>query len=558
MAGQIAAQKAAMDAKAVIEVGYAPTEDIQVQLKEQSKLLSLVEKQKERIQKLVTDNSHEKEQRLELAKKLKAETAAMTRWKSQTSKEFIQLKRNEITKKQQLQKLEIKLKKTDALAKRKIEELSALQKKHRNMAEKLKKKGGIEDPEQLREWVSTFSRACYEYGELIDAQTTLQNEQQKLNSDLDTLRANKTELQIALEKHRLSTSGPGSNIDAQEGVEVGEQIKDLTEEEETLLDKLAYCQEKLTEYASLLSVCDFEEVRNRTQTMLTLADAHVLVEALLEEVITQVGNLKKTENSLELAIEEGKSTAERLSQEKTMCDLRWQQEVQRLQAEFQQREAAILQEISSRSQELDACINCDKLQSEVQRLQGDLETTTNHLNQSVVKCNMLKKQLDELQEMTNRPKSVNLGSVIDRTLRRLTSSVSVTDVLTFKSEWTLQAHTHDIKGVLMVDSMLVSSSYRGFKVWSLEERKLVKEITAHSDYIKAMHWWPQYSSLVTASKSTIALWDLNTGQSAKTLKASTKLDLRAIQTWDNYLAAAGQGVDTCPRLEIWDLRRADM
>jgi len=538
----------------------SPKEDPE-RSKEQQKLMSLIEKQKEKIEKLAKENSHEKDQRLNLAKKLKAETASITKWKSQTAKELIKLKRTEIQKTQQVTKLEDRLKKTDALAKRKIEELSTLQRKQRTLAEKLKRKEGLENPEELREWVQTFAKACYEYGELTEAQNALKAEEVKIAGSLDTMRDSKMRLKLSLEKLRLEASSP----DVHEEAELAEQLTEILEEEDTLLEKLAYCQDKLSDFEVLLGACDFEEVRNRTQTMTTLADAHVLVEALLEEVITQIGKLKKTENSLTLAIDEGRSTAEQLIQERSMLNQKWKQDFERLQTDFRQREAELLQSLCDRDQ--DTCSNCPSCADRdihITELQLELETSTNQYNQSIAKCNLMKKQIEELQQelgladKQTRPKSANFSAIMDKTLRRLSSSVSASEVLSLRPEWTLQAHAHDIKCILQVEEKIVSASYRSCKVWNLEDRKLVQEMSGHSDYIKSLQWWPEYNSLVTVSKSTIVLWDLNSGHSVKTLKASPKLDLRTVQTWENYLAAAGQGVETCPRLELWDLRRADL
>ena len=538
----------------------SPRED-QERLKEQQKLMVLIEKQKEKIEKLAKENSHEKDQRLNLAKKLKVETASMTKWKAQTAKELIKLKRTEILKTQQVVKLEDKLKKTNALAKRKIEELGMLQRKQRTLAEKLKRKEGLENPEELREWVQTFSKACYEYGELTDAQDSLKSEEEHIAASLDTLRDNKMRLKLSLEKLRLEASSP----DIHEEAELTQQLAEILEEEETLLEKLAYCQDKLGDYEVLLGACDFEEVRNRTQTMLTLADAHVLVEALLEEVITQIGKLKKTENSLTLAIDEGKSSVEQLTQERNLLNQKWKQDYERLQADFRQREAELLQALCERDQEpCSNCPSCTDRDTHMSELQQELESTTNQYNQSIAKCNLMKKQIEELQQelgladKQTRPRSANFSSIIDKTLRRLASSVSASDVLSLRPEWTLQAHAHDIKCVLQVQEKLISASYRSCKIWNAEDRKMIQELTCHSDYVKSLQWWSEYNSLVTASKSTIILWDLNSGQSTKTLKSSPKLDLRAVQTWDNYLVAAGQGVENCPRLELWDLRRADL
>ena len=527
--------------------------------KEHQKLLSLIDKQKEKIEKLAKENSQEKDQRLNLAKKLKTETAAMTKWKSQTSKEFLKLKRTEILKTQQIHKLSEKLKKTDALAKRKIEELSSLQRKHRQMAEKLKKKGGLESPDEIREWVQTFANACYQYGEITEAQTALKSEENSISASILTLQESKMRLKLEIDQFRMMLNSP----DIHHEIELSEKLREINEEEEALLEKLAYIQDKLGDYEGLLSACDFEEVRNRTQTMLTLADAGILVEALLEEVINQIGKLKRTENNLNLAIEEGKENVERVVVERNAMNERWKREYERLKEELRVREQELLQSLCEQSS-LSTCSTCSDRESRITDLQQELESTTNLYNQSIARSNLMKKQLEELQQelgladKQTRPKSATFAVVIDKALRRMSASVASRDVLSFRPEWTLQAHAHDIKNVLQVDSTLVTASYRSCKVWSLEDRQLLQELPGHTDYVKALQWWSEYNSLITTSKSNIILWDLSTGHSVKTLKASPKIDLRTVQTWDNYLAAAGQGVESCPRLEIWDLRRADL
>ena len=248
-----------------------------------------------------------------------------------------------------------------------------------------------------------------------------------------------------------------------------------------------------------------------------------------------------------------------------MLNQKWKQDFERLQTDFRQREAELLQSLCDRDQ--DTCSNCPSCadrDTHIAELQLELETSTNQYNQSIAKCNLMKKQIEELQQelgladKQTRLRSANFSAIMDKTLRRLSSSVSASEVLSLRPEWTLQAHAHDIKCILQVEEKIVSASYRSCKVWNLEDRKLVQEMSGHSDYIKSLQWWPEYNSLVTVSKSTIVLWDLNSGHSVKTLKASPKLDLRTVQTWENYLAVAGQGVETCPRLELWDLRRADL
>ncbi len=106
------------------------------------------------------------------------------------------------------------------------------------------------------------------------------------------------------------------------------------------------------------------------------------------------------------------------------------------------------------------------------------------------------------------------------------------------------------------ESLLVSSATKNIRVWDLESRKLISDLTGPqlTGSVKYVLIDPIRGLFLSACDKTVTIWDLVTLEVQGTLKCH-KDEVKAIHIQGDYIFTGGKGTANGGSLLAWDLRK---
>ncbi|CAG9310966.1 unnamed protein product [Blepharisma stoltei] len=392
--------------------------------REQTALYKLVENQKIQLAKLAADINKAKQDKVALSKKIKEENEAHNKWKASRQKEILQMKQLNLKKDKEIQKLQSENRKKELIAKRKSEELAAIQRRQRDIALKRRSKGS--DKRDIMKWVSDYASACIEEREL---RVKIQND----ITEKDEIEKQKLELtqqfaiaKLKLEKLEMVYEESGLINDethlASKIQETKSELEYLSEQLETLEEKLRFKQEKIIETSQLLANSEVEDIKAKSLAINTLDDAHLLISALFDEVMTRASESKQFGKNLqknEIQIQNLKLINDELTYEKDLLLRQHEAESTRLKMEYEAREKLILEELEERKnvhvivpvnteepdKVIEELVKKDKENQEIiDNLRKDLENTLQKYNKYRKAFIEMREQVLQMKEEENKAK----------------------------------------------------------------------------------------------------------------------------------------------------------
>lgn len=120
----------------------------------------------------------------------------------------------------------------------------------------------------------------------------------------------------------------------------------------------------------------------------------------------------------------------------------------------------------------------------------------------------------------------------------------------------IDAHNSAILSVAVHESLLVSSATKNIRVWDLESRKLISDLTGPqlTGSVKYVLIDPVRGLFLSACDKTVTIWDLVTLEVQGTLKCH-KDEVRTIHIHGDYIFTGGKGTSNSGSLLVWDLRK---
>lgn len=581
--------------------------------RDQSSMLKMVEKQKQQIIKLNEEIKRSKQNKVVMAKKLKAEADKYMAWKTTKQREMLQAKRVSLKKDQQIQRLLSENKKKEIIMRRKAEELSALQRRQREITDK--RRIPVETL-KLKEWVSQFAEVCLEEKEIIDKLKEARAQKQQIDAEIDQLTETYTNLSLVIEKDRLELDGPDlppNEAELQERIETNNiELSLLSEQLEALDEKVKFKEQKIEQFALQLGDSKVENIKARSLTIKTLYEAQQLISLLFDELMEQAAKNKKSKllaDETKTLLQDLQESYDRNIQERRAVELQCEIKMNRQRQEFDEREKIWAIELEERSNAISTepseanYERIEELEKQVKTGQDVIVRLKKNCEILTSKCNTLKKASEPKETPTvERPRSSNLTKLsIARDLlkkkpkpedpnpaeeekrprksgsfrKSLECDSPVWDRLSsgsqsrrkaegedifrpqqkWKSIQCLDAHSGSIYSLAIHENIIYSSSNRTFKVWSLETMQNISEVPAHQSFIKSMVVWPENSLIITACQNIVSVWDSISLHNVAVLRGHKDV-IRAVQMHDNLLFTAGKSVGGSGSILVWDLRHS--